>query len=81
MNPLLVSLLCATITAVVAYGTLKLGVNIGRVQEYEKRSLPLLAALKLICDVTVSPDPDKRASHETIHTLAAKNLKVYQPGA
>lgn len=64
---------------VAMYASLKLGVKIGRHQEFLRRSQPLLAAVRTIADITVSPEPSKRASHETINRLATKAFELHYP--
>lgn len=76
---MIVALVFAIITTLAAFVAYRFGVYLGRDIEYVHRSEPLLRALKLIADATVSPDPQHRASYQTIHTIAEKNFRVYHP--
>lgn len=58
------------------YASFRLGLIIGRDQEYVHRSSRLLLALKTIRDWT-APDDGPRTTHESIHYLAGTTVKKF----
>lgn len=69
-----VSFVCAVITTLVAWGAFKVGVYVGRDQEYVRRTSRVLMALRTIRDWAA---PGQPSSMKSTHALADQTIKRY----